>query len=132
MVLHVATDRQALAYGDPEWSELLLEADSGQHQQHRRLVRAGGEDHLALGAQLLGFVNVDGQGQYGIEGAENPLLAGLPVEVPGVTVNRLCASGLNPHPKPSEIPAAETDTVDPGLGAGTLLTGLASMRRSSL
>lgn len=31
-----------------------------------------------LGAQLLGFVNVDGVGQYGIEGAEDSLLAGLP------------------------------------------------------
>ncbi len=30
-----------------------------------------------LGAQLLGFVNVDGAGQYGVEGAEDPLLAGL-------------------------------------------------------
>lgn len=34
-----------------------------------------------LGAQLLGFVNVDGKGQYGIEAAENPLLAGLPGSV---------------------------------------------------
>jgi cell division protein FtsI/penicillin-binding protein 2 len=31
-----------------------------------------------MGAQLLGFVNVDGRGQYGIEGAEDALLAGLP------------------------------------------------------
>jgi cell division protein FtsI/penicillin-binding protein 2 len=34
-----------------------------------------------LGAQLLGFVNVDGEGQYGVEGAENALLAGLPGSV---------------------------------------------------
>jgi cell division protein FtsI/penicillin-binding protein 2 len=34
-----------------------------------------------LAAQVLGFVNFDGQGQYGIEGAENPLLAGLPGSV---------------------------------------------------
>lgn len=34
-----------------------------------------------LGAQLLGFVNVDGEGQYGVEGAEDPLLAGLPGSV---------------------------------------------------
>lgn len=33
--------------------------------------------HTTLGAQLLGFVNVDGTGQYGVEGAEDPLLAGL-------------------------------------------------------
>jgi cell division protein FtsI/penicillin-binding protein 2 len=34
-----------------------------------------------LGAQLLGFVNVDGQGQYGVEGAKDALLAGLPGSV---------------------------------------------------
>jgi cell division protein FtsI/penicillin-binding protein 2 len=34
-----------------------------------------------LGAQLLGFVNVDGAGQYGVEGAEDSLLAGLPGSV---------------------------------------------------
>ncbi|MEX0626323.1 MAG: penicillin-binding protein 2 [Chloroflexota bacterium] len=34
-----------------------------------------------LGAQLLGFVNVDGDGQYGVEGAQDALLAGLPGSV---------------------------------------------------
>lgn len=34
-----------------------------------------------LGAQVLGFVNVDGQGQYGVESAEDALLAGLPGSV---------------------------------------------------
>ena len=34
-----------------------------------------------LGAQLLGFVNVDGEGQYGVEGSEDALLAGLPGSV---------------------------------------------------
>jgi cell division protein FtsI/penicillin-binding protein 2 len=42
---------------------------------------AGVAPNTTLGAQLLGFVNVDGQGQYGIEGAKNPLLAGLPGSV---------------------------------------------------
>jgi cell division protein FtsI/penicillin-binding protein 2 len=37
--------------------------------------------NTTLGAQLLGFVNVNGEGQYGIEGAKNPLLAGLPGSV---------------------------------------------------
>ena len=37
--------------------------------------------NTTLGAQLLGFVNVNGEGQYGIEGAEDPLLAGLPGSV---------------------------------------------------
>ena len=34
-----------------------------------------------LGAQLLGFVNVDGHGQYGVEGAKDALLTGLPGSV---------------------------------------------------
>jgi stage V sporulation protein D (sporulation-specific penicillin-binding protein) len=34
-----------------------------------------------LAAQLIGFVNVDGVGQYGIEGGEDRLLAGLPGSV---------------------------------------------------
>jgi cell division protein FtsI/penicillin-binding protein 2 len=39
---------------------------------------AGVAPDTTLAAQVLGFVNVDGVGQYGIEGAENDLLAGLP------------------------------------------------------
>lgn len=39
---------------------------------------AGISPGTTLGAQLLGYVNVDGEGQYGLEGAEDALLAGLP------------------------------------------------------
>jgi cell division protein FtsI/penicillin-binding protein 2 len=42
---------------------------------------SGVAPQTTLGAQLLGFVNVDGQGQYGVEGAEDALLAGLPGSV---------------------------------------------------
>ncbi|MGZ6372289.1 MAG: peptidoglycan D,D-transpeptidase FtsI family protein, partial [Candidatus Limnocylindria bacterium] len=42
---------------------------------------SGVAPQTTLGAQLLGFVNVDGQGQYGIEGAKDALLAGLPGSV---------------------------------------------------
>lgn len=42
---------------------------------------AGVSPGTTLGAQLLGFVNVDGQGQYGVEGAKDALLAGLPGSV---------------------------------------------------
>jgi cell division protein FtsI/penicillin-binding protein 2 len=38
----------------------------------------GPADGTTLAAQVLGYVNVDGAGQYGIEGAENRLLAGSP------------------------------------------------------
>jgi cell division protein FtsI/penicillin-binding protein 2 len=42
---------------------------------------SGVAPQTTLGAQLLGFVNVDGEGQYGVEGAEDALLAGLPGSV---------------------------------------------------
>jgi len=42
---------------------------------------SGVAPQTTLGAQLLGFVNVDGKGQYGVEGAEDALLAGLPGSV---------------------------------------------------
>jgi cell division protein FtsI/penicillin-binding protein 2 len=41
----------------------------------------GVSPQTTLAAQVLGFVNVDGQGQYGVEGGEDPLLAGLPGSV---------------------------------------------------
>jgi cell division protein FtsI/penicillin-binding protein 2 len=34
-----------------------------------------------IAAQVIGYVNVDGQGQYGVEGAEDAMLAGLPGSV---------------------------------------------------
>jgi cell division protein FtsI/penicillin-binding protein 2 len=39
----------------------------------------------SLAAQVLGFVNANGQGQYGLEQAENKTLAGTPGEVKAVT-----------------------------------------------
>ena len=42
---------------------------------------SGVAPQTTLGAQLLGFVNVDGEGQYGVEGSEDALLAGLPGSV---------------------------------------------------
>jgi len=41
----------------------------------------GAADGTSLAAQVLGFVNVDGVGQYGIEGGEDGLLAGTPGSV---------------------------------------------------
>ena len=41
----------------------------------------GVSPNTTLAAQVLGFVNVDGIGQYGIESSENALLAGLPGSV---------------------------------------------------
>ncbi len=41
----------------------------------------GAADGTTLAAQVLGYVNVDGRGQYGVEGAEDAMLAGLPGSV---------------------------------------------------
>ena len=46
-------DRERLTDLNPERRELILRPQARQHQQHRRLVGAGGEDHLALGADEL-------------------------------------------------------------------------------
>ena len=46
-------DRQVLAHRDPERLQLVARTDPREHQQHGRLVRAGGDDHLALGADGL-------------------------------------------------------------------------------
>jgi cell division protein FtsI/penicillin-binding protein 2 len=39
---------------------------------------AGAAPDTTLASQLLGYVNLDGQGQYGVEGQDNTLLAGTP------------------------------------------------------
>jgi cell division protein FtsI/penicillin-binding protein 2 len=41
----------------------------------------GTADGTTLAAQLLGYVDVDGHGQFGVEAAENVLLAGTPGEI---------------------------------------------------
>ena len=59
VVLEVAADRQVLAHRDPEEREILLGADPREHEQDGRLVRAGGDDHLALGANGLDLPVLD-------------------------------------------------------------------------
>ena len=44
----------------------------------RSYPQAGGGPHSTLGAQLLGFVNRDGEGQYGVEQFYQDILAGEP------------------------------------------------------
>src|SRR6202162_6194430 len=51
-------------------------------------------DWAALDEVVLGCANQAGEDNRNVARMAL-LLAGLPVEVPGVTVNRLCASGLN-------------------------------------
>jgi len=87
--------RTRLASGDP-WVWLQRRVEPAVAQRVRDL-HLGGVGMLpetkrvypvdgvspdsTMAAQLIGFVNVDGVGQYGIEGGEDTLLAGLPGSV---------------------------------------------------
>ena len=70
---------------DPQMAEWVATLDIpgvGMLPETQRVYPIDGvAPQTTLGAQLLGFVNVDGQGQYGVEGAEDALLAGLPGSV---------------------------------------------------
>jgi len=57
-------------------------AGVGMLPETRRVYPVSGvSPGTTMGAQLLGYVNVDGEGQYGVEAAEDALLAGLPGSV---------------------------------------------------
>jgi cell division protein FtsI/penicillin-binding protein 2 len=70
---------------DPQMAERVAALDIpgvGMLPETRRVYPISGvAPDTTLSAQLLGFVNVDGKGQYGVEGAEDALLAGLPGSV---------------------------------------------------
>jgi 3-oxoadipyl-CoA thiolase len=59
----------------------------------RELVRRAGVDPASIDDVLLGCANQAGEDNRNV-GRMSALLAGLPVTVPGGTVNRLCGSGL--------------------------------------
>ncbi len=60
----------------------------------RVLVERNGVDPAAIDDVILGAANQAGEDNRNV-GRMAALLAGLPVEVPGATVNRLCGSGMN-------------------------------------
>ncbi len=62
-------------------SQLNLDGIGMLAETKRVYPASGVAPNSTLAAQLLGFVNVDGAGQYGIEGGEDALLAGLPGSV---------------------------------------------------
>src|SRR5215208_1489323 len=70
---------------DPEVSERIRALDLpgiGMLAETKRVYPVEGiSPRTTLAAQVLGFVNVDGAGQYGIESSEDGLLAGLPGSV---------------------------------------------------
>ena len=64
-----------------------------QTQPVRVYPQAGGAPHTSLAAQLLGFVNAAGQGQYGVEQAYNSILAGR-AQVTQTETNQSETSGI--------------------------------------
>src|SRR5438477_9561825 len=60
----------------------------------RAIVERNGVDAAAIDDVILGAANQAGEDNRNV-GRMAALLAGLPVEVPGATVNRLCGSGMN-------------------------------------
>src|SRR3954447_7133862 len=69
----VTADRIRAALSDRTAAGLSLEPEP-----QRVYPQAGGGPHSTLAAQLLGFVNRDGDGQYGVEQAYQATLAGQP------------------------------------------------------
>ena len=61
--------------------DLYLEGIGMLPETKRVYPVSGVSPDSTLAAQVIGFVNVDGVGQYGIEGGEDTLLAGLPGSV---------------------------------------------------
>ena len=60
----------------------------------RALLQRNGVDPGSVDDVILGAANQAGEDNRNV-GRMAALLAGMPVEVPGVTVNRLCGSGMN-------------------------------------
>src|SRR5512135_1444512 len=60
----------------------------------RSLVARNGVDPASIDDVILGAANQAGEDNRNV-GRMAALLAGLPVEIPGATVNRLCGSGMN-------------------------------------
>src|SRR5258708_6558024 len=60
MVLQVLPDAGQMMHGrDAVFRQRLAVADAGEHQELRRLERAGGYDHFAAGANLLPLMALD-------------------------------------------------------------------------
>ena len=60
----------------------------------RAIVERNRVDRSAIDDVILGAANQAGEDNRNV-GRMAALLAGLPIEVPGATVNRLCGSGMN-------------------------------------
>ncbi|HEY7565298.1 MAG TPA: acetyl-CoA C-acyltransferase [Acidimicrobiia bacterium] len=98
--------------------------DLAAHAVHSLLARNPGLDPSAIEDVVWGAANQAGEDNRNI-GRMAALLAGLPVEVPGATVNRLCGSGLQ-----AVIDAAHA--LAAGWGEVMLAGGSESMSRAPL
>ena len=88
----------------------------------RELVRRTGVDPRTIDDVILGCANGAGEDNRNVARMA-ALLAGLPVEVPGQTVNRLCGSGL-------QAVASAVQAVRAGEGACFVAGGVESMTRA--
>ena len=88
----------------------------------RAVVARTGVDAEAIDDVILGAANQAGEDNRNV-GRMAALLAGLPVEVPGATVNRLCGSGMNAVVNAAHAIAA-------GDGALFVAGGVESMTRA--
>ena len=61
--------------------------------------RNPGVDWTAVADVLYGCANQAGEDNRNVA-RMSALLAGLPIDVPGATINRLCGSGLTPWARP--------------------------------
>ncbi|HEY9424287.1 MAG TPA: beta-ketoacyl synthase N-terminal-like domain-containing protein, partial [Microterricola sp.] len=78
------------------------------------LVARTGVDPAAIDDVIFGAANQAGEDNRNVARMA-ALLAGLPVSVPGITVNRLCASGLSAvHLAASMVKSGEADVVIAG------------------
>lgn len=117
--------------GDTAWTWLVRRVDPETATRVRALnlpgiglisepkrvyTMGGGVAGTTLASQLLGFVNVDGIGQYGVEAAEDTVLAGTPGSVVAQedVAGRLIAGSV--HELDSPVNGADvTLTLDAGL-----------------
>ena len=88
----------------------------------KALVERTGIDPAGIDDVILGCTNQAGEDSRNV-GRMAALLAGLPVEVPGQTVNRLCGSGL-------QAIVAATHAIRAGEGACFIAGGVESMSRA--
>jgi 3-oxoadipyl-CoA thiolase len=90
----VVVDGLRTAFGRYSGALRELRPDDMAAHVIRTLVERNGLDPGAVDDVILGAANQAGEDNRNV-GRMAALLAGMPVEVPGSTVNRLCGSGMN-------------------------------------